>query len=117
MSKQPRPEVVVVTGSSGGVGRAIAHAFAKRGAHIGLLARGEQGLSEAAAEVEGFGGKAIAVPTDVADHEAVEAGSSGITRVRECRSSRGGRCRAGKGAGLRSQVTGHWSEFTGSRAG
>ena len=45
MSKQRSPEVVVVTGSSGGVGRAIAHAFAKRGAHIGLLARGEQGLT------------------------------------------------------------------------
>ena len=39
-----KPEVVVVTGASGGVGRAIAHAFAKRGAHIGLVARGEQGL-------------------------------------------------------------------------
>ena len=42
MSEQ-QPQVVVVTGSSGGVGRAIAHAFAKRGAHIGLLARGERG--------------------------------------------------------------------------
>ena len=78
MSKQRSPEVVVVTGSSGGVGRAIAHAFAKRGAHIGLLARGEQGLSEAVAEVKGFGGKAIAVPTDVADHEAVEAAAARV---------------------------------------
>lgn len=78
MSKQPRPEVVVVTGSSGGVGRAIAHAFAKRGAHIGLLARGEQGLSEAAAEVKGFGGKAFGVPTDVADHQAVEAAAARV---------------------------------------
>ncbi len=38
MSTQDKPEGVVVTGSSGGVGRAIAHAFAKRGAHVGLLA-------------------------------------------------------------------------------
>ena len=59
MSKQRKPEVVVVTGSSGGIGRAIAHAFAKRGAHIGLLARGEQGLSETVAEVRGFGGQAM----------------------------------------------------------
>ena len=78
MSKQRSPEVVVVTGSSGGVGRAIAHAFAKRGAHIGLLARGEQGLSEAVAEVKSFGGKAIAVPTDVADHQAVEAAAARV---------------------------------------
>jgi short-subunit dehydrogenase len=78
MSKQRSPEVAVVTGASAGVGRAIAHAFAKRGAHVGLLARGERGLSEAAAEVEGFGGQAIAVPTDVADHEAVEKAAARI---------------------------------------
>ncbi|QEC46405.1 SDR family oxidoreductase [Baekduia soli] len=78
MTKHTRPEVVVVTGASGGVGRAIAHAFAKRGAHIALLARGEQGLAEAVAEVQGLGGKAIAVPTDVADHEAVEAAAARV---------------------------------------
>ncbi|MGI8904550.1 MAG: SDR family oxidoreductase [Solirubrobacteraceae bacterium] len=62
-----------MTGSSGGVGRAIAHAFGKRGAHVGLLARGEEGLNGAKQEVESFGGRAVAVPTDVSDHEAVEA--------------------------------------------
>ena len=40
MSNDSKPEVVVVTGASGGVGRAIAHAFAKRGAHLGLLPGG-----------------------------------------------------------------------------
>ena len=44
MSTNGNPEVVVVTGASGGVGRAIAHAFAKRGAHVALLARGEEAL-------------------------------------------------------------------------
>ena len=44
MPTTPTPQVVVVTGASGGVGRAIAHAFARRGAHIGLLARGRAGL-------------------------------------------------------------------------
>ncbi len=78
MSKQRGPEVVVVTGSSGGVGRAIAHAFAKRGAHIGLLARGERGLEDAVAEVKRLGGRAIAIPTDVADHEAVEAAAERV---------------------------------------
>ena len=36
MSPTNRPEVVVVTGASGGVGRAVAHAFGKRGAHVAL---------------------------------------------------------------------------------
>ena len=47
-----RKQVVVVTGASGGVGRAIAHAFAKRGADVALLARGKEGLDAAAREVE-----------------------------------------------------------------
>lgn len=78
MSKQSRPEVVVVTGASGGVGRAIAHAFGRRGAHVGLLARGEEGLEGARQEVEALGGKALAVPTDVADHEQVEAAAAAV---------------------------------------
>jgi short-subunit dehydrogenase len=72
-SKATRPEVVVVTGASGGVGRAIAHAFARRGAHLALLARGEKGLADCAAEVQELGGRAITIPTDVADPDAVEA--------------------------------------------
>src|SRR5215212_6513550 len=67
-----KPEVVVVTGSSAGVGRATAVAFAKRGARVGLLARGRGGLKGARAEVESAGGKALLVPTDVSDAGAVE---------------------------------------------
>ena len=78
MSAKNKPEVVVITGSSAGVGRAIAHAFAKRGAHVGLLARGQEGLDAAAREVESFGGQALAVPTDVADHEQVEAAAQKV---------------------------------------
>jgi NAD(P)-dependent dehydrogenase (short-subunit alcohol dehydrogenase family) len=74
------PEVVVVTGASAGVGRAIAHAFARRGAHIGLLARGEHGLEEARREVESLGGKALVLPTDVADHAGVEAAAEAVER-------------------------------------
>ena len=61
------PETVVITGASAGVGRATAHAFAVQGAQIGLMARGTQGLQAAAAEVEKRGGKALALPLDVAD--------------------------------------------------
>ena len=78
MSATNNPEVVVITGSSGGVGRAIAHAFAKRGAHVGLLARGQEGLDGAAGEVHSLGGKALAVPTDVSDHSQVEAAAARV---------------------------------------
>jgi short-subunit dehydrogenase len=75
---QTEPQVVVVTGSSGGVGRAIAHAFAKRGAHVGLLARGAEALDHVVEEVESFGGQALAVPTDVSDHAQIEAAASAV---------------------------------------
>ncbi|HKW27103.1 MAG TPA: SDR family oxidoreductase [Terriglobales bacterium] len=65
-------EVVVITGASAGVGRATVREFAKRGAWIGLVARGRDGLEGARREVEAEGGKALVLPTDVADHKQVE---------------------------------------------
>ena len=53
------PEVVVVTGASAGVGRAVVRRFAQEGAHIGLIARGMDGLEGAKRDVETLGGKAI----------------------------------------------------------
>ena len=70
--------VVVVTGSSAGLGRAIAHAFAKRGAHIGLLARNPEALEAAKRECEELGGKALVCPVDVSDAEAVDAAASKV---------------------------------------
>jgi NAD(P)-dependent dehydrogenase (short-subunit alcohol dehydrogenase family) len=70
--------VVVITGGSAGVGRATARAFARRGAHVGLLARGPQRLDVARREVEAAGVRCVAVPTDVADAEAVEEAASRI---------------------------------------
>ncbi len=78
MNGNGRKEVVVVTGASGGVGRAVAHAFARRGAHIGLVARGEQGLEGSRREVESLGGQALVLPTDVADAEQVEAAAEAV---------------------------------------
>ncbi len=65
-------EVVVITGASAGLGRAITERFAKRGAAIGLLARGRDRLEETAEEVQRLGGVALPIPTDVADSEAVD---------------------------------------------
>ena len=73
-----KPEVVVITGASAGVGRATARAFAKRGASIGLVARGREGLEGARREVAAMGGKALALPTDVSDHEQVEAAAAAV---------------------------------------
>lgn len=72
------PEVVVVTGASAGVGRAIVREFAERGAQIGLLARGHEGLEGARKDIEARGGKALAIPTDVADANQVEAAASQV---------------------------------------
>ncbi|WP_207458054.1 SDR family oxidoreductase [Azospirillum sp. SYSU D00513] len=70
------PRTVVITGASAGVGRATAHAFARTGAHIGLIARDAAALEEVRGEVEALGGQAIALPADVADAKAVEAAAS-----------------------------------------
>jgi len=76
---QPRKaQTIVVTGASGGIGRASAVAFAARGGTVALLARGEKGLAGAAAEVERAGARALVVPTDVADHEQVFAAAARV---------------------------------------
>ncbi|MGH8176402.1 MAG: SDR family oxidoreductase [Steroidobacter sp.] len=71
-------EVIVITGASGGIGRATAHAFARPGARIALLARGERGLDSALREVEAAGAEALVIPTDVSDCEQVERAASQV---------------------------------------
>ncbi len=72
------PQVVVVTGASAGVGRATVRELAREGASIGLIARGEAGLEGARQDVERLGGRALAVPADVADAGQVEAAAERI---------------------------------------
>jgi NAD(P)-dependent dehydrogenase (short-subunit alcohol dehydrogenase family) len=71
-------EVVVVTGATSGVGRATIREFARTGASLGLLARGEDGLEAAAREVRSFGGRAVPFPADVSDHDQVERAAASI---------------------------------------
>jgi len=76
METDKRPEVVVITGASSGIGRATARRFARDGARIGLLARGKEGLEGAARDVESLGGEALPIPTDVSYPEQVEAAAA-----------------------------------------
>ena len=70
--------VVVITGGSAGVGRAAARAFAHKGTHVALLARGEERLAATRSEVEGAGVRCLAVPVDVADAAAVESAAGRV---------------------------------------
>lgn len=70
------PEVVVITGASAGVGRAVARELGRRGAKIGLIARGLDGLEGAKREVENLGGEGLVLQADVADADAVEAAAA-----------------------------------------
>jgi len=69
-------QVVVVTGASGGIGRATAQAFAARGDQVALIARGQAGLAGAVRDIEAAGGRALALPADVADAKQVEAAAA-----------------------------------------
>jgi NAD(P)-dependent dehydrogenase (short-subunit alcohol dehydrogenase family) len=74
MHRSKIQRVVVITGASAGLGRAIAQAFARtEGARIGLIARGRERLESAKRDVERLGGQALLLPADVADADAVEA--------------------------------------------
>lgn len=72
--------VVVITGASAGIGRAAVREFAKKGASIALLARGEDGLEAARREVEEAGCRALVIPIDVSDQEAVERAAAQVER-------------------------------------
>lgn len=72
------PQVVVVTGASSGIGRAVVRALAGRGSKLGLIARNEEALEVAAEEVLQAGGEVLVLPLDVADAEAVERAAAAV---------------------------------------
>ncbi len=70
--------IIVITGGTSGVGRATAQRFAREGAAIAILARGADGLAATVADVEARGGTALAIPTDVAHADQVEAAAERV---------------------------------------
>ncbi len=70
----------MITGASAGLGRATVRKFARRGAALGLLARGRDGLEAARREVERAGGRALVLPADVADARQVEDAAARVER-------------------------------------
>lgn len=65
-------QVVMITGASKGLGRAIARAFAKKGANLAICARGEVKLHEVAKELEDLGADVLAVTADASDSRDIE---------------------------------------------
>ncbi len=78
MAGRKRDRVVVVTGASAGVGRAVARAFGQQGAKVALIARTREALEDAAHEIERAGGEAMVLPLDVADPDAVTAAADQV---------------------------------------
>jgi NAD(P)-dependent dehydrogenase (short-subunit alcohol dehydrogenase family) len=73
-----RSRVVVVTGATAGVGRAIVKRFAAAGDHVGLIARDAAALDALRQELEVHGAKVAVAPADVADADAVSAAAQSL---------------------------------------
>jgi NAD(P)-dependent dehydrogenase (short-subunit alcohol dehydrogenase family) len=73
--------VAVVTGGTGGVGRAVVRQLADRGFDVAVLARGAAGLEATRRDVEDRGHHALALEVDVSDHAAVQAAASEVEDI------------------------------------
>lgn len=74
-------QTVAVTGASAGIGRAIAKAFAKEGARVGLIARSSEALEQVRTEIERAGGEALTLPCDVSKSDELEAAAERLEQV------------------------------------
>jgi NAD(P)-dependent dehydrogenase (short-subunit alcohol dehydrogenase family) len=73
-----KDRVVVVTGASAGLGRAIVDTFSRQGASVALLSRDTDRLQSAVSDINRAGGRALAVPTDVAEWSAVQKAATQV---------------------------------------
>lgn len=74
----PACPVVVITGASSGIGRCTALLFARRGWHVGLIARGQAGLADVAACIAASGGRAATACADVSDAAALDRAATAV---------------------------------------
>jgi NAD(P)-dependent dehydrogenase (short-subunit alcohol dehydrogenase family) len=73
--------IAVITGASAGIGRATALAFARHGADVALIARNAARLDDLKREIEAIGSKALALPLDIADSDAVDAAAEQVESI------------------------------------
>ncbi|HEX6333782.1 MAG TPA: SDR family oxidoreductase [Flavisolibacter sp.] len=76
--KQFENKVIVITGATGGVGRATAWEFAKKSARIALIARSVEQLDATKKEVEALGGEALSIVCDVGEWQQVESAANQV---------------------------------------
>lgn len=79
MAQTLKGKIAFITGGARGIGRATAIALAKEGVNVGLLARSEENLKKAAAELEGLGVKVAYATADISSKEQVEAAIEVLT--------------------------------------
>src|SRR3569623_1139185 len=79
--RSAKPEVVVITGASAGVGRATARLLASKGAPVSQVARRHERHEAVSAEEEALGGQALVLPCDVADVEQVDLTAAKVEEV------------------------------------
>lgn len=74
-------KVVLITGASSGIGCALGAELARRGAAVGLLARRANLLNDLVKKIEGTGGRALALPVDVTNSEAVRSAVADLRKA------------------------------------
>lgn len=78
MSRIRKPQTVVITGATAGVGRAAALEFARQGADVALIARDADALHDTAQEVRAQGVRVVSITADVSDADAVDAAAASV---------------------------------------
>src|SRR5436309_779464 len=81
MSKETNGKVILITGANRGIGLETARQLARRGCHVVIGARDEEGGRAAVQTVQAEGGQANFLPLDVSSSESVGAAARAFTRV------------------------------------
>ena len=98
-----RGKRILLTGASSGIGEAAAERFAAQGATVTIVARREGLLNSVAERINSRGGKAIAIPANLADLDAVDELVGSIGEI-DILINNAGRCRSRSSAGTTSSA-------------